>query len=373
MRVIWCLSIERCVQESYICILNRIKNVQGKIPVVILNWNNASDTIECLDSLRNLRSNNFHVFLIDNNSEEGDRQELERYACAYPNLTFVSNGENLGFGKAHNRLIERFILNGSYRYVVLLNNDTTVEPDWLDTLVACAEEEGAGMVSCKMLNYNDHSTVNNLGHKFQNTGDILPIANNEPAVKYNRRFVNEGASGGAALYSVSMLRDIGLYDEYFFCGYEDAELGLRAMIAGYKLVYEPRSIVYHKVSASVDKVRNYEFTLKIQLDIMYSYFKLMPWAVVVVNAPFALVRNAMLLVIFALFGRMKYVRVFFHGWWLFVTRDRKATCEARRKARCLRRISSMEILARQEFFFWDNLKRFNNYFLKGNKTIFEKF
>ncbi len=351
----------------------RPNNVQHTFPIIILNWNNADDTLECLGSLKSLSCKDFDIFLIDNHSEEADRLRLQDYCLQNESVCFIQNESNLGFGRAHNEVFRSQIFPRGYNYVVLLNNDTTVEPDWLSKISNCIAEEQPDMISCKMLNYSDHRTINNLGHKFQNTGDILPIANNEPSDHYTKRFVNAGASGGAAVYSVSMLRDIGLFDEYFFCGYEDAELGVRAMIAGYKLIVEPESIVFHKVSATVNTVRNYNFALKIQLDLMYSYFKLMPWPVILANAPFAFFRNGLLLLIFIAFGRFKYIKIFFHAWYLFLTRDLKTVAKQRKNIKKIRRLSSIQILCRQEFFLKDNIKRFKRYFILGNKTIFEQF
>lgn len=347
--------------------------MQHTYPIIILNWNNADDTLECLESLKSLSCRDFDIFLVDNHSEETDRLRLQDYCSRNDSICFIQNNSNLGFGRAHNEVFRTQIIPRGYSHVILLNNDTTVESDWLSHLANCIAEEQPGMISCKMLNYSDRQTINNLGHKFQNTGDILPIANNEPGHQYTKRFINAGASGGAAVYSVAMLKDIGLFDEYFFCGYEDAELGVRAMIAGYKLIVEPGSIVYHKVSATVNTVRDYDFTLKIQLDLMYSYFKLMPWPVILINAPFALIRNGLLLLIFLVFGRLKYIRIFFHGWYLFLTQDVKRVINQRKTIKKIRRLSSFQILNRQEFFLQDNIKRFKHYFIKGNKTIFEQF
>jgi len=347
--------------------------VQHTYPIIILNWNNADDTLECLGSLELLTCRDFDIILIDNHSEETDRMRLQEYCSRYDSICFIQNDSNLGFGRAHNEVFKKIIFPRGYSHVILLNNDTTVKSDWLNNLAACIAEEQPGMISCKMLNYSDHQTINNLGHKFQNTGDILPIANNEPSDGYTKRFLNAGASGGAAVYSVAMLKEIGLFDEYFFCGYEDAELGVRAMVAGYKLIVEPNSIVYHKVSATINTVRDYDFTLKIQLGLMYSYFKLMPWPVILANAPFAFARNGLLLLIFLAFGRLKYIRIFFHSWYLFLTRDLKIVLKQRKTIKKIRRLSSSQILFRQEFFLKDNIKRFQRYFIQGNKTIFEQF
>lgn len=345
----------------------------GLIPIIILNWNNASDTIDCIESVCQQSEQSFHLYVVDNASNESDRNLLVNYLQGKTKLTFIQNDSNLGFGLAHNEIFEKYIFSKDYKYVILLNNDTTVEKDWLKYLIICAGEMQAQMVSCKMVQFEKRDRINNLGHKFQNTGDILPIGNNEPENKFNKRFFNAGPSGGAALYDVNMLKHIGVFDTYFFCGYEDAELGLRGVLAGYKAVVEPNSIVFHKVSASVDKVRNYDFTLKIQLDILYSYYTLMPLPVILCNLPFIIFRNTLLLLVFCCFFRFKYVRIFFHGRYLFITRDIKRVLMVRKERATLRKLGILKILKLQEFFLFDNIQRFYSYFIKGNKTIFEKF
>lgn len=201
----------------------------------------------------------------------------------------------------------------------------------------------------------------------------MPIAWNEPANSNNSHKTNAGASGGACLYSIEMLRNIGLFDEYFVTGYEDAELGVRAMVAGYPLVYEPEAVVLHKVGASINKVRDYQYTLKLQLDILYAYFKLMPASVIIINMPSVIFRTAILFALFGLWGRWTYFQIFFHGWYLMLTRDRKILTASRKKFAPLRKLSWIQILRNQDFFLADNYKRFKTYFLQGEKTIFEKY
>lgn len=343
------------------------------IPIIILNWNGSYDTVPCVEKVLQQDYQDFIIYLLDNNSDQADKKLLHEAFADNPKIKLRFYEENYGFSKAHQKVVFEDILPAGYDCTVLLNNDAFAESNWLSTLLECASETKADMVSCKMIQFENRNKINNLGHKFLNTGEILPIACDENPDKYQNVFENAGASGGAALYSNKMIEQIGFYDPYFVTGYEDAEFGLRALIAGYKLVFCPGSIVYHKVGASVNKVRTYDFTLKIQLDILYSYFKLMPLACILINMPFVVFRQGMLLLIFGLWGRFTYIKIFFHGWFLLLNRDRKILSEARLAFKKHRKLSSWQILKRQEFFLIDNLKRFNNYFIKGEKTIFEKF
>lgn len=342
------------------------------LPIIILNWNGTDDTIECLNSLENQTYNNFHIYLIDNNSKKEELDKLIKFVKNKKNINFILNSSNLGFAGAHNKIFKEIINEGKYDFVFLLNNDTVVEKEFVESIWRRIEQSPkTGMVSTKMINYHNKETINNLGHKLLNTGEILPIGNNEPIEKYTSSFHNAGASGGGALYSVNMLKSIGIFDNYFVTGYEDAELGVRALITGYELIFDPDIIIYHKVGASVNKIRDYEFTLKIQLDILYSYFKLMPIPVIIVNAPFYFVRTIVLLLLFLFTFRLKYFKIFFKGWYLFLTKELKKTKAERNKIKPQIKLSSFQIIKQQEFFLIDNIRRFWIYFINRKKTIFE--
>jgi len=343
------------------------------IPVIILNWNGSIDTIQSVSSIKQQSINNYHIFLIDNNSETSDIENLRKKIPINDQITFIQNELNLGFARAHNRIFKKILSETDAEFIALLNNDAFAKPDWLEKLLNCAQKYNAGMVSSKMLFHERPHLINNLGHKFLNTGEILPIAWEQPANSHNEVTENAGASGGACLYSTKMLKEIGLFDEYFVTGYEDAELGLRAMLAGYKLMYEPKAIVTHRVGASINKVRDYKYALKLQLDLLYTYFKLMPTGTIIANMPFVLIRTIILFLLFSLWGRFSYFKIFFHGWYTLLSRDRKHLLSNRKAFKKHRKLSWFQIARKQEFFLLDNIKRFNTYFLKGKKTIFEQF
>lgn len=182
-----------------------------------------------------------------------------------------------------------------------------------------------------------------------------------------------GACAGAALYSTHMLKDIGLFDPYFDTGYEDAELGVRANVLGYDSYLAPDAIVYHKISRSVAKIRDFDYVLKTQLNIFYSYFKLMPWPVILLNLPFIIFKYGAVILLNLIFGRFFFFNVMRKAISSSLTTERKTINKARQEFyRSHRPISSFRILSKMEFFLWFDIKRFYKHMIRGEKTQFEK-
>lgn len=345
------------------------------IPILILNWNGIEDTLECLESLFKQRYPNFHIYLVDNGSDERNVRLLKENFAHHSKVTLIFNESNLGFAKGNNATLATLTAPDSdFKYVALLNNDTEVDTNWLQELVRCAEETGAGMVTSKMVNYYDRRFMDNAGHKMLNTAEIIPIGHTEPVENFMEPFENMGPCAGAALYSVDMLRKIGTFDGYFETGYEDAELGVRAVVLGYKSVFEPKAVVYHKISRSVKKVLNYHYLLKIQLNIFYSYFKLMPYPALLVNLPSLIFKYGSVLLIDIVFLRIRFLKIMTHAIYLTLFRERKKILHSRREFfRSHRSVSSWNILKKQEFFLWFDIKRFFKFVILNRPTTFEKY
>ncbi|MDZ7740342.1 MAG: glycosyltransferase [Bacteroidota bacterium] len=248
--------------------------------IIVLNWNNFADTKECIESTIS-QDENVDIYLIDNASSKHEQEALENLNHAWKFGELVINDENKGFAKAHSDLLHD--LMERYDYFFLLNNDTKAKENLLHVLKGAINSTDPDMISCKMINYWDHKIMDNAGHKMLSSGEIIPLGHGEAVDNFNQKFENIGACAGAALYSSKMLKDIGLFDDYFETGYEDAELGLRAFIAGYDCIYEPNAVVYHKMGQSIKKVFNYDYTLKIQCNIFYTYLKLVHWQVIAIN------------------------------------------------------------------------------------------
>lgn len=215
------------------------------LSVVIPNWNGKRFLVTCLDSLRRQTYSNLAVIIVDNASSDGSQGLIRD---AYPEVRLIELAENQGFTGACNIGIEA----AKSEIVALLNNDTEADERWADELVAAfAARPEVGIVASKMLLFDQRE-------RFHTAGDYFTIdgrAGNRgawelDAGQYDRGEFVFSACGGAAGYRRSMLADIGALDDDFFFLLEDADLGWRAQLAGYKVWYAPGAIVYHHLSAS---------------------------------------------------------------------------------------------------------------------------
>jgi GT2 family glycosyltransferase len=217
-----------------------------RFSVIVLNWNGRDLLGECLDSVLAQTFRDFEVVVVDNGSTDGSRELVrERWG---PAIRVVALPSNLGYAGGNNAGIR--VAAG--RYVVLLNNDTAVDPGWLDALSrATRRHPGAGMFTPKILNYYRRDEIDNTGHVIYHDG----LARGRHRLeKDDGRFDEEGEalwpSGCAGVYKKDMLDEIGLLDEAFFAYGEDVDLGLRARWAGWTCCYVPDAVVYHKYSAT---------------------------------------------------------------------------------------------------------------------------
>ncbi len=218
--------------------------------IVVLNWNGLADTERCLASLSKLKYPNFTLLLIDNASTEaGSDERLADFQATYgEKLVILRNDANKGFAGGVNTGI-RYGLKRDFDYIALFNNDATAEPDWLDRLVKAANQQGSGITTGLLL-HADGRTIDSTGDWYSSWGLPFPRGRNRPADEAPASGPVFGGSGGATLYDVKMLRDIGLFDETFFAYYEDVDISFRARLAGYPAHYEKSAVAYHKQGAT---------------------------------------------------------------------------------------------------------------------------
>ncbi|MDA0207274.1 MAG: glycosyltransferase family 2 protein [Acidobacteria bacterium] len=220
------------------------------VSVVVVNWNGQQVIPGCLASLAGQIFPDFEVIVVDNGSTDGSIALLE--SSSLP-IRLILNIENKGFCGANNQGIEA----AQGKYVALLNNDAEAEPGWLAALVAAiGETAGApcGMVASKILLFDDRRRIDKVGHLIypdgQNRGRGLGEID---AGQYEELEETLWPDGCAALYSADMLRQIGGFDEDFFAYADDAELGLRGRIAGWRALYAPKAVVYHRGGSTLGR------------------------------------------------------------------------------------------------------------------------
>ncbi len=215
------------------------------VSVVIPNWNGIDHLPTCLDALRRQTYPDLEVIVADNASTDGSQALLRR---DYPAVRLVELPENRGFTGACNAGIEA----AHGEIVILLNNDTEAALDWVAQVVAAFERHPeAGSVASKMLLFDRRNILHTAGDYYGvdglpgNRGVWQPDGE-----AYNREEYVFSACGGAAAYRREMLEQIGLLDDDFFFSCEDIDLGWRAQLAGWKTVYAPQAVVYHRLAAT---------------------------------------------------------------------------------------------------------------------------
>jgi len=330
------------------------------VPIIIINWNGIEDTIECISSVKNMVYNEYHIYLIDNGSQNQEGHKLERLYSNDSKITVIQNNHNYGFTKAHIDIWENEIQKQSYKYIVLLNNDTVVDANWLQHLISFAEIQKIDVVSSKMIDFYKRDLMDNAGHQMLNTGEIIPIGFSKSIDLYNNPIENIGACAGACLYRTSMLHKIGFFDPYFTTGYEDAEFGLRAKIAGFKLKYNPNAIVYHKRGKSIKKVFNTAYSEMIQTAILYTYFKLVPFPNIIISLPSIIVKNLSILIVDLVFKRWGYLSIWKQSW-INVYKNRKMIRAKRREfyqAISNKTIPFYSFISKTKFFLGFDIERF---------------
>jgi hypothetical protein len=228
------------------------ETLQPRVAVVVLNYNGLADTLKCLASLRQALPPPDVVVLVDNASEIDPGPQA---VIAYPGLEYIRTPENLGYAGGNNRGIERALALGA-DYVLIVNNDTIVDPGIIPALLrAFALDPALGIVG-PVVNFMDEpSAVMTDGVAF-NTGPgtvffkriVVPVDTaNPPLVPVD--IVN----GCCMMVTAALVRAVGMFDEEFFIVHEESDLCLRARRAGFGCAVLGQTLVWHKGSSSFDR------------------------------------------------------------------------------------------------------------------------
>jgi len=221
-----------------------------KVSIIILNWNGLKDTIECLESLKKITYSNYNVTVVDNGSKGNDADVLGEKYKDYVKL--IKNKENLGFCGGNNAGIRKAIKNGS-DYVLLLNNDTTVESNFLDELIKITlREKKVAIIGSVIADYYTKKITftNSKVDKKLKAEIRLDYLNSD-----KDWWETERVHGASMMLRVEYLLKYSLFlDEDLFMYCDEIDLCLRAKRNGLKILMAGRSKVYHKREFPLDKV-----------------------------------------------------------------------------------------------------------------------
>jgi GT2 family glycosyltransferase len=219
-----------------------------KVSIIILNWNGYDDTKECLGSVGQIDYPDYDVIVVDNGSKDGSVEKLEK---GFPSVFFIKNPVNLGFTGGNN-VGMREALKADPDYILLLNNDTTVDRSMLSELVKAAEsDENIGIAGPKIYFYSDPQVIWSAGTRRDIFMRSKHIGYGEKdAGQYSEVKDVAEVTGCAMLIRRRVIEKIGMLNEDYFRTGEDTEFCLRARRAGFRIVFAPGSRMWHKVSMS---------------------------------------------------------------------------------------------------------------------------
>lgn len=218
---------------------------QKKVAIVLVNYNGIKDTIECVKSIKESTYNDYQIIIVENDSN--DKEEIKDNEYLNENTIIFFSECNMGFSGGNNLAI-KYALENNYEYILLLNNDTTVDKEFLRHLIEASIEYDAGIVTGNIYFYYDKSKLwYSAGEYDYETGQTMMCGkkmNSQIPVEVNF------ATGCLLLITRRTLERCGMLSDEYFLYSEDTDFCCNALKNSEKIVWTPYSRIYHKVSAS---------------------------------------------------------------------------------------------------------------------------
>lgn len=228
-----------------------------KFAIIIVNYNCSEDTIETLKSVLSFDGALFDIFLVDNDSKEQDRKNLEDY-LKNKNIIFIRSGKNLGFASGNNLAIKEAVaLN--YRYIFLLNPDTLItDKNFFGTIEAQIDAEKADIIGPLVKHYPEKNKIYFAGgfvNKY--TGVIATRGKGQNDTgKYTDNIGCDFITGCAMIVKKEVFEKIGCLPDDYFLYFEETDFCAKAKQNGFKIIFSPKTFIYHKVSVSIKYLSN---------------------------------------------------------------------------------------------------------------------
>ena len=280
------------------------------VSIVIVNWNGADIIHECLVSVKKIRYEPVEIIVVDNASTD---DSVKKIKC-FENIILVESKQNLGYAGGNNL----GFTHCSGRYIATLNNDTEVDPDWLEEPIKMLESySGIGIISCRQMNALERGNIDTLYSYLDR--DLLFTRMGHGQEYIDSLLFSTGgdvlaANGASAIYRKQLVDQLGGFEEKFFAYHEESDLHMRAFYAGWRCSYVPASIVYHRGSYSFEKIKPifYYYLERNRIWFLYRHF---PWSLIIKNLHTILIRELRIFGFLAIKNNMLkvYLKARIHG------------------------------------------------------------
>jgi len=261
---------------------NNLKN-DPLISIIILNYNAGNLLLDCIKSILKTNYPNFEIILVDNASKDNSHIKCKE---KFPQIQLIENEDNLGYCGGNNLGIKE----AKGEFIIILNPDTIVEPNWIKELINSYEKFGEGLYQPKFLTTTDHSILMSTGNMIQLFGFGFARGKGEIDEGKFEEHENIGYASGTCLFSsAETFKKLGMFDPFLFAYHDDLDIGWKAAMIGIKSHYVPKSIVYHPPEGFSFKWSSFKFYL-LERNRMYcilthysrsTFYKLLPSLILV--------------------------------------------------------------------------------------------
>ena len=230
------------------------KPIAPRVTIVILNWNGYTDTIECVASVLRMAYQNFDIVVVDNGSTD---ESVANIRAHFPQLRILETGRNLGYAGGNNVGIDWALRHGA-DYVMVLNNDTTVDANCLTHLIEMANVSQAGLLGPATYFHENQNMLWAIGAQMalepRLTYKIL--GERDGLAAWPKPLILDALVGSCMLIQRDVLEKIGSFSKEFFLCWEEFDLCARANAAGFKCVYVPNAAIWHKVGSTLGTAKS---------------------------------------------------------------------------------------------------------------------
>lgn len=239
------------------------------VSVVVVNFNGKEYLEDCFNSLagQNFPKNRLEVIMVDNSSRDGSVEFVKE---RFPWVKVITNKQNYGYSRAVNEGAR--LAQGEY--LAILNNDTRADPEWLSSLLLPLLSQGDVACSCSKILSWDGEKIDFVGGSlsFYGHGFKLNVGSSDSG-DFDRERTVLFPCGGAMLVDRKIFLDVGGFDEDYFAFFEDVDFGWRLWVLGYRVIFTPRSVVYHRYHATTARFGYEKERFLLERNALYTIFK----------------------------------------------------------------------------------------------------
>jgi len=287
------------------------------VSIISVNYKQLQITIEFLNSLQKITYPNIEIFLVDNDSNEPIKSTINNL---FPNVNVIESSENLGFAGGNNLAIRQ----AKGKYLLFINNDTEVDPGFLENLVFELENDSSiGIASPKIIYYNQSELIQFAGAKSINklTGRGSILKSEYDTGQYDDCYETGLIHGAAMIVPMDVIKKVGLMPEIYFLYYEELDWCEMIKKAGYKALYIGKSKIYHKESVSVGRDSPFKTYFMARNRLIFIKRNTKGLNLILSILFFVFISLPKNIIFFLLKGKISHVKFFLKGFWWSITHN----------------------------------------------------